>query len=116
MNRTSKVIGRIINKTGIEVTIQVRKEVFDEETGKVSYSFPETFRTRALINEVTGFIETWYDYGIAKEADYLGLFKANTKLSVGDRVLFGNNICEVTNVIPRGVINPDFLEVVLERI
>jgi len=103
---------RLIQKDGMDVTVKIRKEIEDEDTGHVDYDYPETITVRAIIVSASGMTETWGVVGVYEGMDYVACVmpltdkKANlyfSPIDLGDLVLLDEVDYECVEVIPRRI-------------
>jgi len=106
------MIKMLIRKEG--KIVKIRKATFHKDTdrGTDYVTWDDTITTRALMSNVSGWMEMVYPYGKAYEGDYLCIFNPKDAIDVHDQIIYDDMFFKITERNPR----EDFLEIVIERI
>jgi len=102
----------MIQKDGMDVTVKLRKEIQDKDTGHVDYDYSETISVRAIIVSASGMTETWGIVGVYEGMDYVAMVMPQadpdadlffSPIDLGDLVLIDKVDYECKEVIPRRI-------------
>jgi len=112
IRRGSFLFKMLLRKEGKD--IKIRKATFhrDEDTGTDYTTYDDTITTRALLTNVSGWVELMYPYGRAYEGDYLALIKDSESVDIHDRILYDSKEYKINELNDR----EEFIELVIERL
>lgn len=102
----------LLRKRGSIVKIRKATSHYDSDRGTDYTTYDDTITTRALMTNVSGWMEIMYPYGKAYEGDYLALFKIGEDLDDNDRILYDDKEFKISELNKRD----DFIEVIIVRV
>lgn len=108
---TSFITKILLRKEGEDIKIKRATVVRDKDRG-TEYVTYNTISTRALITNVSGFVEIVYPFGKAYEGDYLMILDPKEEIDTRDRIIYNDHEYKIKELHDR----KDFKEVVVEEI
>lgn len=106
------LVKMLLRKRGSSVKIRKATTHYDSDRGTDYTTYDDTISTRALITNVSGWMEIMYPYGRAYEGDYLALFNIGEDLDINDRILYDDKEFKISEVNNR----EDFIEAIIVRV
>jgi len=106
------IVDMLLHKEGKLIKIRKASFTHDEDRGTDYTTYPDTITTRALVTNVSGWVEIMFPYGRAYEGDHLLILRKDENIDTHDRILYEGKEFKISEIHDR----EDFLEAVIKRL
>jgi len=108
----SFLVKNLLRRMGEDIKIERATHTRDSDTGTDYTTYDDTISTKALVSNVSGWIELMYPYGRAYGGDHLMILKSTETIDIHDRIVYNDYNFKINEINDRVY----FKEIVVEKI